>query len=239
MKTSIALLTTVLAATMSSSPARAEDITGKIMETMNSGGYTYMRLKTSAGDRWAAVTQTATSKTTVKKGATATVVNTMDMKDFESPTLKRKFAHIAFGLMGGADSQAAPAADTAKGAIRSGANPDGQAPKTGPGKTTKASLPDRRTIAEVYAQKKALAGKEVVISGRIVKLNSQILGRNWAHLQDGTGDVKDGSDDIMVILKDDAELSQIITARGKVVLDKDLDGMYQFPVALEDAVIVK
>lgn len=239
MKASIALLAAVLAAALSYSPARAEDITGKIMETMNSGGYTYMRLKTPAGDRWAAVTQTATTKTAVKKGATATVVNTMDMQNFESPTLKRKFAHIAFGLMGNAGAQAAPAADAAKGAQRTGAGAAGQAADTGPVRIVKASGPRGRTVAEVHAQKKALAGEEVVVMGKIVKLNSRILERNWAHLQDGTGDAKDGSDDLMVILKDEAELSQIITARGRVVLDKDLEGMYTFPVALEDAVLVK
>ncbi len=235
MKASIALL----AAALSCPPARAEDITGRIMETMNSGGYTYMRLKTSAGDRWAAVTQTATTKIAVKKGATATVVNTMDMRNFESPTLKRKFAHIAFGLLGSAGSQAAPTADAAKDAMRAGASHDGQAADVGPIKISKASGPDGRTVAEVHAQKKTLAGKEVVVMGKIVKLNSSILERNWAHLQDGTGDAKDGSDDLMVILKDEAELSQIITARGKVVLDKDLEGIYTFPVALEDAVLVK
>ncbi|PIR16136.1 MAG: nucleotide-binding protein, partial [Elusimicrobia bacterium CG11_big_fil_rev_8_21_14_0_20_64_6] len=71
------------------------------------------------------------------------------------------------------------------------------------------------------------------------KYNSGILERNWAHLRDGSGNAKDGSDDITVILKDEAELGQIVTVRGKVVLDKDLGGMYKFPVALEDAVLVK
>ena len=50
---------------------------------------------------------------------------------------------------------------------------------------------------------------------------------------------KDGSDDITVLLKDTSEVGQVITARGRVVLDKDLGGMYKFPVCLEDAVLVK
>ena len=96
-----------------------------------------------------------------------------------------------------------------------------------------------RTIAEIYAQKKELAGKEVLVSGKVVKYNSGILERNWAHLRDGSGKAKDGSDDITVLLKDESAMGQVITARGKVVLDKDLGGMYKFAVVLEDAVLVK
>jgi|CXWL01.1.fsa_nt_gi hypothetical protein len=224
MKTPLTLLIAALAAATLVPAAHAEDITGTVLETMNSGGYTYLRLKTPAGEKWAAV-----MKANVKKGDTATVVNTMDMKDFKSPTLKRTFDHIAFGIMGGPGAQAAPAA----------ARHAGRAPDKSPVTVSKASGPDGRTIAEIYAQKKALQGKFVVVTGKIVKYNPGILERNWAHLNDGSGRAKDGNDDLTVILKDPAELSQVITVRGKIVLDKNLGGMYQFPVALEDATLVK
>ena len=107
-------------------------------------------------------------------------------------------------------------------------------------KVAKASGPDARNVAEVYAQKKALKGKDVVVAGKVVKYNAGILDRNWAHLRDGSGSAKDGSDDLTVLLKDaSAELGQVITVRGKVFLDKDLGGMYKFPVCLEDATLVK
>ena len=218
----------------------ADDLSGTVVETMNSGGYTYLRLKTPAGDKWAAV-----MKANVKKGDKATVVNTMEMKNFESPTLKRKFDTIAFGMLGdgkapAADPHAGGMKGSMKGGAMGGAAPHGgRAEVKGPIKVTKAAGPDGRTIAEIYAQKKSLVGKEVVVTGKIGKYNPGILERNWAHLHDGTGAEKDGSDDLTVILKDDAQLSQIVTVRGKVVLDKDLGGMYKFPVALEDAVLVK
>ena len=109
----------------------------------------------------------------------------------------------------------------------------------GPIKVAKAAGPDARTVAEVHAQKKELKGKDVVVSGKVVKYNSGIMDRNWAHLRDGSGKAKDGSDDLTVIMKDESAVGRVITVKGKVVLDKDLGGMYKFPVSLGDAVLVK
>ncbi len=237
------LLLTFVAALTLSLNASAGDLTGTIVESMDSGGYTYLLIKTPAGEKkWAAV-----MKANVKKGERATVTNAMDMKNFVSPTLKRKFDVIAFGLLGGGaapTAAATPSADPHAGAMK-GAAPasmpahGGRAEIKGPIKVAKAAGPDARTVAEIYAEKTALKGKEVVVSGKIVKYNAGILDRNWAHLRDGSGVTKDGSDDITVLLKDTSEVGQVITARGRVVLDKDLGGMYKFPVCLEDAVLVK
>lgn len=234
MKPSFAFLAVVFALAATVLPARAEDISGEVVETMNAGGYTYLRLKTPAGDKWAAVTQTK-----IKKGDKATVVNSMVMNNFESPTLKRKFDAISFGMLD--DGSKAPAAGhgAATGGMGAGMSHGSSKPAQdfGPIKVAKAAGADARTVAEVYAQKKALKGKEVVVSGKVVKYNANILDRNWAHIRDGSG--KEGSNDLTVVLKDQAELGQVLTVRGKVVLDKDLGGMYKFPVSLEDATLVK
>lgn len=229
--------TLIVAALTLSLNASAGDLTGTVVESMDSGGYTYLLIKTPAGDKkWAAVT-----KAKIKKGDKATVTGGMEMRNFESPTLKRKFDSIAFGALGdGATPTADPHTGALKGAAMGGAAPHGARTEVkGPIKVAKAAGPDARTVAEVYAQKKELKGKEVVVSGKVVKYNSGILDRNWAHLRDGSGQAKDGSDDITVLLKDESAVGQVITVRGKVVLDKDLGGMYKFPVALEDAVLVK
>src|SRR5512142_1728546 len=69
-------------------------ISGTVLETMDSGGYTYMKLKTQAGDMWTAVNQAK-----VKKGQTVTIATPMMMENFESKTLKRKFDRIVFGTL--------------------------------------------------------------------------------------------------------------------------------------------
>lgn len=233
------LLLAVFAVIAFSPLAVAGDLTGTVVETMDAGGYTYLLIKTPAGEKkWAAVT-----KAPVKKGDKATVTNPMDMMNFESPSLKRKFDVIAFGMLADGKAPAAaadPHAGGTKAPAMGGAAPHGARTEVkGPIKVAKAAGPDARTVAEVYAQKAALNGKEVVVSGKVVKYNSGIMDRNWAHLRDGSGKAKDGSDDLTVVMKDATAVGQVITVKGKVVLDKDLGGMYKFPVSLEDAVLVK
>ena len=72
----------------------AGTLSGKILETMDSGGYTYLKLRTNSGEVWAAVQQG-----TVKVGAPATIAPQMTLDNFESKTLNRKFEHIVFGVM--------------------------------------------------------------------------------------------------------------------------------------------
>ena len=67
---------------------------GTVVETMDSGGYTYMKIKTQAGEMWTAVNQAK-----VKKGQTVTIATPMLMENFESKTLKRKFDKIVFGTL--------------------------------------------------------------------------------------------------------------------------------------------
>lgn len=232
------LLTFVALAFCLNASAAPGDVTGTVLEASDSGGYTYLLIKTASGEKtWAAVTKTAA----VKKGGTATITNSMEMKNFQSPTTKRKFDRILFGMLGGEAEAAAPSAERKEQAKAAPSGPahGGRAEVKGPIKVEKASGADGRTIAEVYAQKAALRGKDVAVSGKVVKYNSGILERNWAHLRDGSGSPKDGSDDLTVILKDESAVGEVITVKGKVVLDKDLGGMYKFPVALEDAVLVK
>lgn len=71
-------------------------LTGKVVETMDAGGYTYVKLRTGSGDVWAAVQQT---KVTV--GGTATIAPQMTLDHFESKTLERTFDHIVFGVAAG------------------------------------------------------------------------------------------------------------------------------------------
>jgi hypothetical protein len=79
-------------------PAAATGATlaGKVLETMNSGGYTYIKLRTASGDVWAAVQQTK-----VAVGEKTAIAPQMTLDDFESKTLNRKFDRIIFGVAAG------------------------------------------------------------------------------------------------------------------------------------------
>lgn len=206
-------------------PAVAADLTGTVLETLDAESYTYIRLDTAAGEKWAAV-----SKTKLANGAKARVYGSVEMKNFESNALKRTFPSILFGSLEG------PAAAVKGGMHGHGAR--ASAPDLGPIKVAKASGPDARTVAELYAQKESLKGKAVVIRGKVVKVTNGVMDLNWIHLRDGTGDAKTGDNDLTATTAATVKLGQVVTIRGRIALGKDLGGRYKFPVLLEGAELV-
>ncbi len=73
-------------------PGQAEPaLSGKVVETMNSGGYTYVLLENNGTKTWVAIPATA-----VKVGQDVTCQPGMEMKNFTSKTLNRTFASIIF-----------------------------------------------------------------------------------------------------------------------------------------------
>ncbi len=229
-------------------PAAApSEVTGTVVDTMDSGGYTYLKLKTAGGEVWAAV-----NKVDVKKGSTATVANAMLMENFESKTLNRKFDKIYFGTLAGAGSPAAaggalPPGHPAVGGQDAGAAVAAQhaAAALGPAdagppiKVSKASGANGRTVAEIYAQKAALKDKTVVLHGKVVKFLPEIMGKNWIHVRDGSGSVADKNDDMTVTTKDTVAVGDVATVTGTVRLDKNFGAGYAYPVMIEDAKVTK
>lgn len=96
-----------------------------------------------------------------------------------------------------------------------------------------------RTVAEVYAQKAELKGKSVAVRGKVVKFLSGIMGKNWIHLQDGSGKSEDGTHDLTVTTSGSAAVGDLIVVRGAVGVDVDFGSGYFYSVILEDAAVEK
>lgn len=193
---------------------------GEVVEVLSVPTYTYLRLKTKDGEVWAAVPVAA-----VKKGDQVTLVNAQQMERFESKTLKRKFDKILFASLAPTGTQQ-PAGH--------GAAPTTTKPVA---KVERAKAADARTVAEVVAGPAALNGKSVTIRGRVVKVSSGIMGKNWIHLQDGSGSAAKGTHDIVVTTKDATAVGDIINASGTVRTDVNLGSGYVYAVLVEDAKI--
>ena len=219
-----------------SAPAPAEGgVTGTILETMDSGGYTYMKLKTPSGEVWAAVNQSK-----VKKGDTATVVNAAEMRNFESKTLHRKFDRILFGTLaqGAPKSGPPPTQEEVNKAMKAQhAGVTSAAKDVGPIKVAKAA--GGKTVAEIYAERAALKDKEVAVRGKVVKYTPEVMGKNWIHLRDGSGSRDKQNDDITVTTKETAAVGDVVLVKGVVKLDKDFGAGYTYVVILEDAKLSK
>jgi hypothetical protein len=222
-------------------PAAA--LKGKVLERLDAPPYSYLKIQAGKEQLWAAV-----PKADVAKGAEVTVLNAMPMANFESKTLKRKFEVVFFGTLEGA-AEATPA--PAPGATPAGADtsPAGMAQQhakaaqgpanVGDVKVPRATGADARTVAEVYAQKAALKEKSVTIRGKVVKFNPGIMGKNWVHLQDGSGKADKQDNDITVTTQDSTAVGETVVVKGTVRVDKDFGAGYAYPVIVEDAKLSK
>jgi hypothetical protein len=208
-----------------------DSVSGTVVETMSSGGYTYAKLDEGGKQVWVAGPETP-----LAVGAKIGKVSGMLMAGFRSTTLNRTFDQIyfvsSFDVAGGAPANP-HGAGVAGGAMP---NPHGAGPAAGTEAAEKIEpAAGGKTVADIFASKDALAGKPVVVHGKVVKVNNGILGRNWVHLQDGTGAA--GTNDLMVTTSATVARGDVVVVRGTVVTNKDFGAGYSYAVLVEDATI--
>ncbi len=88
----VLMLTTLIAGqSLFANPDMAVPMSGKVIETMNSGGYTYVHIENKGKKTWVAVPQMK-----VSKGQQVSFQPGSEMINFESKTLHRKFDRIFF-----------------------------------------------------------------------------------------------------------------------------------------------
>ncbi|MEX1129220.1 MAG: hypothetical protein WD227_10185 [Vicinamibacterales bacterium] len=219
----------------SAPPASSADpaaFTGTVAETANASGYTYARLQAEGRDDvWIAAPAFVT-----QKGESLTATLEMPMPNFESKTLGRTFPLVYFvttvsrdgQIVAGSPDSAMPgpmtSRDSAPRAVTVAANP----PPSG-----------GLSIADVWAQRKALAGKEVTVRGTVVKVNNGILGKNWIHLQDGSGSATDGTNDLTLTTDAEVNAGDVVTVTGVLATNKDIGSGYKYDAIIEDARLVK
>ena len=217
----VVALAATAAFSQSSAPPQFTKLQGEALEVIDVDAYTYVRLKTAEGEKWVAVTRAG-----IKKGEKVTVENASMMPNFESKSLNRKFDRIWFGQLGGAAGKQAKAESNPHGASQ---------PAAGVEKVAKATGADAKTVAEVVGGKGALKDKTVTVRGKVVKVTSGIMNKNWLHIQDGTGKAADNTHDLIVTTKEPASMGEIVTARGTVRTDVKMGAGYAFDVLVEDA----
>ena len=105
--------------------------------------------------------------------------------------------------------------------------------------SVQAGEPVSKSVEALYKDKASLNGQQVQLQGKIVKVNNQIMGRNFLHLQDGTGSASDGTNDVTVTSQETAEIGDQVTITGTVVVDHDFGSGYRYPLLVEKANISK
>lgn len=227
------------AAAKSASPAESvkseAPLTGKVLQTMNAGGYTYIYLEQKSGKKsWIAVTETP-----VKVGASMSFKPGMEMKNFESKALKRTFESIIFSeavISGAVPEKVANKIDVqgksvgSQGAVTS---------KTGKISVTKATGAGATTVEGAFKNSAKLNNKNIVVKGKVVKVSVGIMGKNWLHIQDGTGSEKKKTHNLVCTSSQMADVGDVVTISGKLKKDKDFGAGYKYTVIIEDAKISK
>ncbi len=212
----------------SDSSGRDDGLSGKVVETMNAGGYTYVCIEKKGVKTWVAVPQT---KVTV--GQEITFQPGGEMTDFTSKSLNRTFKSIYFS--GGPLNASTDNEIKSSQAIYGGsAASSGQKISV-----AKAKGKDAYTVAEIYEKKASLSEKQVMVRGKVVKVSSGIMGKNWIHLEDGTGNISEGTNDIIATSQDSPVVGEVVTVKGTVYKDKDFGAGYKFRVIMEQASVQK
>jgi hypothetical protein len=200
-------------------PGLSHALSGKVIETMDSGGYTYVQIEGVGKKTWVAV-----PKTKVTKGQNISFAPGSEMQNFHSQTLNRTFDSIIFagGVLGDDKDELKPhgSKESAVKAVEKI-------------KVKKATGPDAYTVAEVFKNSSKLQEKKVVIRGKVVKVSEGIMNKNWIHLQDGTGDA--GNNDLVITSDELPKKDDVVTARGILYNDKDFGGGYKYKVIVEKA----
>ncbi len=200
-------------------------IDGKVLETMNSGGYTYVNIDQAGKSTWVAVPSMKMEvgqKVSFSQGAV--------MRNFSSKTLGKTFESIIFS------SGVARPSVPALGGTHTGTKKAAPVEKV---KVAKAAGPNAHTVEDLYEKRTELNTKSIVVSGKVTKVSQSIMGKNWIHLQDGSGDPSKGNDDIIVTTQDLPAVGDVVTVSGILFKDKDFGSGYKYAVIIEEGKIKK
>jgi hypothetical protein len=222
----------VVLASAEAESAPGQFISGAIVETMDAAGYTYVLVDTGEQKVWA-----AGPKTAVQVGENVMLTNGMPMMDFHSQTLDRAFDVVYFvGAIkgGGGGAALAPQASAIQQAIpEHGTTPEKAAPRAAVDLSNIQKASGGKTVAELFAEGETLAEQEVSVRGRVVKFNAGIMGRNWIHIQDGSG--AEGSNDLTVTTDDTAQPGDLVVIKGTLKTNQDFGHGYSYDILVEQA----
>lgn len=200
--------------------------TGAVAETIESGGYVYLRLEDGT---WIAANTFA-----VSIGDEVQYDGAMEMKDFHSKSLDRTFNSILFvsraSLVG--DNASDQPAATMKGHSNQGMHPQKPDSATAPAAGEVMALEGGKTVAAIFVESAELNGQVVSLNAKVMKVNEGIMGKNWITLQDGTG--SDPDHKLLATSQELVKPGALVVARGTVATDVDLGYGYSYKVLLEE-----
>jgi len=204
---------------------------GTVAETIDAGGYTYLRIEES--DTWI-----ATSTMEVSEGAQVEYSGGSEMLNFHSKSLDRTFESIWFVgniSVSGRDADRPQQVAGSHPSVHDTIPISTAIASPAPGEIEK--LEGGKTIEEILSDPAALNTQAVSLRARVIKVNANIMGRNWITLQDGTGNEPDNK--LTATSQEMVTVGDTVTAKGVINNDVDLGSGYHYVALLEDATFSK
>ncbi|NOY67905.1 MAG: hypothetical protein GXP53_00195 [Deltaproteobacteria bacterium] len=238
----------------------SEPVTARVVESIITNDYTYVLVDTGKEKIW-----TATREFTGDPGDAVVIPPGIPMSNFHSKSLDRDFEKIYFvesigtpGKSAGAGlKQKMPKGHPAKGGMMGGMGMSGSmGSKAMGGKAGAMKMPASmgalsgsaavkpgsvkrakggKTIAEVIADSKNLAGKKILLRAKVVKFTPSIMGKNWLHVQDGTGDKNMG--ELIVTTSATVKVGDLVLISGMVSVNRDFGFGLKYKLIVENAEI--
>lgn len=187
------------------------------LEVLPTEKYVYVRVKEGEDEFWIAAT-----KQDIQVGKTYFYKKSLLQEHFESKEYNRVFdklylvSNLVSGDHGMEHNMALPE-ETVSSEVKN---------------SSPVKVEGSMSISDLLKQKTSLAGKRVTVSGRVTKVNNNILGKNWIHIKDGSKD----DFDLVVTSPMTAQIGQVITVQATLTLNKDFGSGYSYELILEEGV---
>ena len=227
---------------------------GTVVETMDAAGYTYVKVDEEGNVYWI-----AGPRSVVVVGSSISYIEQMVMKDFTSKSLNRTFEYLMFTTT---IIPAGQSADTAVAGTQKAHDCEdcGNGVKTAPAVQQQAAASTESStqaapavqeqaepisvakaeggysVEELYTKKAELKGQKITLQAKVVKVSKNIMGKDWVHLQDGTGAAGSTNDIIATGLNTTVKVGDVVTAQATLNTDVDLGYGYFFAVILEESI---
>lgn len=209
----------------------------KVIETP---AYTYLEVNESEKDYWVAI-----AKQDIQEGNTFFYSEALEMKDFYSKALDRTFGSILFidkisktgsqmheGHSDMPSSNPQMNSQNPHSTQHTGRKPVAQKPSISV-ESAKGGI----SIAQLFSNAEKYKNEKVKIKGQVVKVNNNIMNRNWVHIQDGSS--ANNKFDLTVTTSDFVNEGDVVTFSGTIHLEKDFGAGYYYPMIMEHAETVK
>lgn len=201
----------------------AKEREGKVLEHINAGGYSYLKLEEKNETFWAAIPQSD-----IKINQIIKIKEQMWMSDFKSKSLNKVFDKILFAIYSKSpysqhDTQRTESFPSLVEILN-----------THESKTSLNQKTITTTISEIKKKKNEFKDKKISLEGKVVKVLRGIMKTSWVHILD-----KDGNKLIFRANKESVEVEDIVKATGIVNIDVDYGFGYTYELIVVDSVFKK